>query len=149
MKDITEQMMEFFGADNVHVIEGPVPDLSDVYVDVRFTTNPCNSAEFVPDRQALLDACGFIPVWVQEWLDDEDVDEEDLSTYLAQRYGHPCFEYPMEGTVQEDGRYTYPSDPDLYPLMSVYVGEERLLYMYQYGIVAVPVGDSHVIVRMD
>ena len=141
------QMKEIFGTDNCTFIEGPVPDLTYVYGDDRFVTNPLNHPEFVDDRKRLLDAGGFLTLWIRDWLNGSR--DELLAKHMADAYGYPCFDIPMTGEV-DVGVYKFEGDPDLYPLIGVNVGMPVPLYIYQYAIVAFPCSDgSYQIVRMD
>jgi hypothetical protein len=62
------------------------------------------------------------------------------------RFGGFC--YPLGGSVDPDGVYTYPQDPDLYPLLKM-TCEGLTLYVYEYGIVALTDGARTLTARFD
>lgn len=60
---------------------------------------------------------------------------------------------PMTGgTILSNGIHKYPSDPDLYPLVSI-TYEEETVYVYEYGIVGIVTeteeGRETFVTRMD
>ena len=58
---------------------------------------------------------------------------------------------PMEGgSVTENGLYSYPSDPDLYPLCKIEMSQE-IIFFYEYEIIAIRNKDDKktVVLRVD
>lgn len=76
-------------------------------------------------------ACGFIP----SFFDFDD--DRPCVVQLRERYMFGCS--PLFGvTIQEDGTWQYPDDPDLPPLMSAdFPANNERVYIYQHAFVAV------------
>jgi len=89
-----------------------------------------------------LEACGYIPYWV----DDYNNTETGLKEHLANCYQFGLYE--MGGEVLEDGTYRYPGDDDL-PWIVKMTTPDGILYQYLYGIVAIPTEEGHFVTRMD
>lgn len=99
-------------------------------------------------KEHILDACGLIPHWVVSWNKEPEAGPKALFDFLDITYGFGM--HKMGGTLDADGTYRYPQDPPLYPLISMET-RDGTLYQYDYGIVAIPMGDQggHFITRMD
>lgn len=89
---------------------------------------------------------GLIPNFILQAQRDMEIEQYSFAEAMEKQYGWPAGK--MEGTVV-DGVYSYPSDPDLYPLAEYNCGEGITLYQYEYGIIAYVEPDKTTIVRMD
>ena len=93
----------------------------------------------------IIESLGLIPQFVNNpmYVDKSLKETLDLSYGfgLHKMYG---------GKVEEDGRFTYPEDPDLYPLAKMIRGNEYL-YQYPHAIIAIWCADteSYFVTRMD
>jgi len=97
------------------------------------------------DPQKLIEACGAIPHWMLEWFMEGD--KPPIKDWLDDRYKFGLY-HMDKAEIGVNGRYTYPEDEPLYPLISIDTGE-GIFFMYQYAIVAIPTPDGHYITRMD
>lgn len=87
--------------------------------------------KFPASPNAILEACGLLPHWLLEGLQNGEPAKDALISRYQFYFG------PMEGgKILPDGRYEYPDDPYLYPLVKVEHGDE-IIYFYQYAIVGV------------
>ena len=87
---------------------------------------------------------GSLPSWVM----NPTFFEFPLKEALDKQYGFGLFE-TKGGKVSKDGIFSYPEDPDLYPIAEIIRGDETF-YQYQYGIVAIIQKDgSSFVTRMD
>lgn len=93
----------------------------------------------------LLELAGVIPKWV------EDIPEtSNVKDGLTRLYGFGNL-FKMTGyTIHNDGKLSYPEDPDLYPLIK-FDRKFETIYQYEYGIVAITYkdGSSTFVTRMD
>jgi len=95
-------------------------------------------------KQNLAEACGLIPNWVMDY----EYDDLNMKDMLQKYYPFGMFPIPKT-TVSDSGVFSYPEDPDLYPLVKMSRGEE-IIYQYQYGLVAIVQPDgSAFCTRMD
>ena len=96
----------------------------------------------------LLESCGFIPYWVNNWF--QLALPYDLKEFLTKSYGFGNLSELKGGKITKKGNYKYPEDPLLYPLLKVST-PEGYFYQYPYGIVAIPLGykKGHFVTRMD
>jgi len=103
--------------------------------------DPTNNFEGV-DPDKLVKSVGYIPTFINP--ESDDVVKEALHHY---GFGGPEM---TGGTIEEDGTYKYPEDPDLYPLCKGYAGD-KLIFIYQFGIIAFvdTEGDGSVVHRFD
>ena len=77
----------------------------------------------------MTEACGIIPHWIRR-LNHASIKERLLESY-------PYFSGEMVGgALHRDGTYTYPEDPDLFPLMS-FESDTEICFIYVYGIVGI------------
>lgn len=80
------------------------------------------------DPDALRDAMGILPLWV------DDQDPRPAKEQFEEKYQFGCF--PMTGgTVDEEGTFWYPGDPPMPPIGKIERSQETV-YFYQYAIVA-------------
>ena len=96
---------------------------------------------------------GYIPHIFAEavMLSDErgDVSLDAVAQSMNDVYGFGGFSYPMGGDVDSvSGVYSYPGDPDQFPLVDIRTHGLRLL-VYPYGIVALTDGDRTKTARFD
>lgn len=99
------------------------------------------------DPERLIEACGLIPHWVVEYAMEGD--RNGIKDHLDKAYGFGLY-HIEKGEIDKDGyTYRYPEDEPLKPLISMNLGDEGLLLMYQYAIVAIPTPDGWFITRMD
>jgi hypothetical protein len=101
--------------------------------------------------------------WITTWIDKYEWDTGVYSLYswmeLQYEYSAGMKPRPMEGKVCEyDGAYdSKDGDPTLHPLLIIKVIMDatggvgkRLVYIYDYGIVAIPIiSGGYKVVRMD
>lgn len=109
----------------------------------KLTIDPNN--KFNRPDHFLLEACGFIPGWVAEWADSDSA--KSLKDHLDDTYGFGLYQFD-QGSINEQGTYSYPQDEDLDPLIKIET-DEGDFYMYQYAIVAIPTPTGPFICRMD
>lgn len=104
-------------------------------------TNNCSNKTL----SYLGDLLGILPDWVRSCPESED-----LVPYLSECYGFGALLGMEGGVIKEDGVYTYPDDPDLYPLISM-EREQETVFIYYYGIVGIVYKDvrSAFVTRMD
>jgi len=91
----------------------------------------------------LLEVPGTLLPWAIETEEGESVRDSFERNYCC-----PVFE--MQGEITDDGLFTYPGDPDLYPVVLL-MTEKEDVFFYQYAIVAIlnkDTGDTF-ITRMD
>lgn len=113
-------------------------------MEVEFHLDPLSKFEnYTPDD--IMDVCGFIP----QWLVAEELIEYDALTALDKAYQWGPLTHLEKSVVNEDGSYSYPGDPDMYPLIIIKRGKDTVI-QYQYGMVAIKVDDKpFVVTRMD
>ena len=103
----------------------------------------------------LFEATGLIPYFVQEaaFSKDGNTTAKEVMDIMNECYGFGMGDYNMleqGGTVDAEGRYLYPDDPELVPLVQFELDTGVKVYVYQYALVAVvdPEGNE-IMVRMD
>ena len=100
-----------------------------------------NHTDLTPSQ--IMEWCGFIPHWLYNVSDYDSIKE-----CLIDQYDYYSGEM-SGGTIDDKGVYTYPEDPPLYPLITVY-GDGEIFHQYNYGIVATVQKDgTQWIARMD
>ena len=104
--------------------------------------NPTGKNEVNP--LYLPDLLGFIP----SWLDNPVLRGESAKEALEKQYIYGSMYENEESTVSSDGTMSYPGDPDLYPLVKTYRGEE-VIYIYHYGLVSIVSKSGFFCTRMD
>jgi hypothetical protein len=92
-----------------------------------------------------VDNIGWIPDFIYRALLAPAV---PLAVSMLEAYQFPLS--PMTGgDVHDDGRYTYPEDPDLLPLAKITTAR-GIVYIYEFGIVAIcETGLDCVVYRFD
>ena len=101
-------------------------------------------------RRKLVMALGIVPVFVDDAYkaagEDATVEEMHKGTTGAYQW----YIGDMEGgTINDEGVYQYPEDPDLHPLVEWSLDSGTKVYMYQYAIVAFTDGETTKVTRMD
>lgn len=86
----------------------------------------------------LVEACGLIPAFVAEAEIGlgEGAPLEALHRAVMEIYGYGLGHPMTGGEVTPEGVYTYPEDPDLYPLVSLQTAQGHEVLIYQYAITA-------------
>ena len=98
----------------------------------------------------LLEACGFITYFfdaIKEDIIPHETSAEGVMTLMMEEYGFPT-DIRMEGTLEENGVYKYPEDPDLYPYVCMSTKGVDV-FIYPYGIVAIQTETDTSIPRME
>lgn len=85
----------------------------------------------VPETR-IIEACGLLPRFVL-------ADDAPIRANLEHCYAFGVHEI-TGGTIDPDGTHHYPEDPDLYPLMVIRKGAERM-FIYEAAIVGI-LGDD-------
>jgi len=110
--------------------------LSDLVLDREL--NPAGDADIggaTPDR--IIEACGIIPDFFAEaCLPEGPRTLQQVADDMEAGYGFGGFCYPLGGAVSPQGVYSYPEDPDLYPLVRYRFGAFEC-YVYPYAITAI------------
>ena len=78
-------------------------------------------------RPRIINSLGFILHWIAN-------EERSFQEQVTESYGFPVFEM-KGGTVDSDGKYSYPEDPVLAPLCK-WERDGEVAYMYEYAIMA-------------
>ncbi len=109
----------------------------------KYMIDPLNKYPHVSEEN-LIATLGFIPGWAL----NSEFEDKPLKEALDVQYGFGLYE--MTGsTIEEDGTWKYPEDPDLFPILELKRGNETL-YQYEHGLVAIVQEDgSSFCTRMD
>ena len=91
----------------------------------------------------IIETIGVLPFWLSEGLEEGETAEHALLSRYEYANGAMT-----GGTIDKEGVYTYPSDPDLYPLAKV-VTETGTIYFYEYAMVSIVTDDKTTTYRMD
>ncbi|RLI66795.1 MAG: hypothetical protein DRO67_00030 [Candidatus Asgardarchaeum californiense] len=106
---------------------------------IRYEVDPIGKYPHV-SAQTLINSIGIIPTFLNP--EAENVIEEAVGSYGFSMG-------PMTGgTIEKDGTYKYPGDPDLYPLTRCVV-KDVIVFIYPYGMTAFVDGDKTVMYRFD
>jgi hypothetical protein len=110
--------------------------------------DPLNKFTDADGDEALTDACGYLLGWAVVGPDGEDTGSLEDNLVKSYHFFAGWFDSGVE--VSDNGVYSYPEDPDLYPLVSLHRGDQTL-HIYQYGIIAVrsDSGADYKVTRMD
>jgi len=93
--------------------------------------------------EAILEACGYIPIWIFDSPDDPFL--TTLNREYAFAGGWQSFEGPA---LDSRSRWIYPGDPPLDPLIRIEREGETLL-QFQYGLVALTTNGITSFARLD
>jgi len=97
--------------------------------EVKWILDPLKKFQHVSPEE-LVNHLGLIPDFIIN--DPETVEQTALG-----RYGFWAGPPMSDGTVNKDFSFSYPGDPDLYPLAIGLVGEkETFVVVYKYGMIA-------------
>lgn len=100
----------------------------------------------------LIEACGIIPQFVNYAADTGAEDAQAFMDLMSEAYGFGLSGNMLDhgGAVSPEGKYTYPEDAPLYPLVEWRTPEGITVWVYEYAIVAVRDSkDNTVMTRMD
>ena len=100
--------------------------------------------KFTVPTEQLMEMCGVLVNWACL-----AVRSENMKQSLEDSYGFGTLLEMTGGTVTDNGTYQYPEDPDLYPLVTVYVNMVPRVHIYEYAIVALVQGQDTFVTRMD
>ena len=93
------------------------------------------------DDWTMKNMIGLIPSFITTTTDN--LVKEALRNY---GFGGP----EMGGTVNKEGIYSYPGDPDLFPIACCRLMNDKTIYIYEYAIVAfIGFNKKDVIYRFD
>lgn len=98
------------------------------------------------EKAQIVEALGILPVWACDKRPEEGFED------CFKR----CYDFWMgdiggETEIAEDGTYSYPDDPDMYPVLRLWDGEEEVLF-YPHALVAIrTIGSEYpaFVTRMD
>ena len=92
----------------------------------------------------IFNIAGVLPLWVAR-----AIQTNDPINALSELYGFPVHQSTGATINPDTGVYSYPDDPDLYPLFSLSHGVYTA-YIYEYALVAVfKTGEKILSTRMD
>ena len=118
------------------------------FVEMTNTFDPLKKYKGQPLREAM----GLIPYFIIEAATRGPTGAREVLDYMNEAYGFGGPEM-TGGTIEEDGTYTYPEDPDLYPYakfnLSGPEGSIADVFVYPYAIVAVRDDKETLLTRMD
>jgi hypothetical protein len=110
--------------------------------NIQIQTDPLNKYQEI-STYALLEACGIIPYWIAS-CDPK----QSLKEVLLANYDYYSGEM-TGGTLYPNGRYDYPEDPSLFPLVS-FTKDSEVCFIYQYGMVGISTSNGETwVTRMD
>lgn len=141
MTDVNQEPVA--GSEQPQTLRMSKIDLMKAIVNIYVEFDP---NDMYRERPLGMDTLGLIPFWVFEWNNVDDADMT-LKDYLDKRYGYGLYEMD-KSTISSKGVYSYPDDPDLYPIAKMDT-RAGVFYQYDYGIVAIPTEDGHFVTRMD
>ena len=97
--------------------------------NVKMNVDPAH--HYGPDmRRELIEACGIIPQFVFGTHDTMAKNMEENYEYFLGDWKQG------DATIDEEGRFCFPGDPPLVPLMSIVCNDE-VVFIYSHAIVAV------------
>ena len=112
-------------------------------MSIEITVDPLNKF-YKHTQNEIMELCGIIPHFVVA----KNYRHYRLKEALESQYGFPVYEIE-EATISPEGVYSYPEDPDMYPLIKM-TRDGETFYQYAYGIVAVIGSDgTSYVTRMD
>lgn len=113
-------------------------------MNIQVMLNPLNKNLSVLTAEKIRYICGILP----DWAANQDFEELDAYRAFEKQYSFPIYTID-KGTIDDNGVYHYPEDPDLYPLIKMIRGDE-VLYFYEHAIVGIVHRDnSRTVIRMD
>jgi hypothetical protein len=144
-------------------------------------TNPANSDQYTIDSEKLLAACGYIPQFFYQAVHNikehntlvegypkvlqelglsrepevrpelEELTVESIAKQMDEIYQFGGFQFPVEGTIDEQGILIspYEEDQDMYPLVRFFDPTHNFeLFVYRSGIVGLRDSKNHDNVKM-
>lgn len=99
----------------------------------------------LPFPNGIGDIIGIIPTFFSADQAHQSFDE--WKSEVEGNYGYPVSE--LGGTVEENGVYKYPEDPDLLPLVVAKVSPYKSVCIYTHGIVSMRSNGETFVCRMD
>lgn len=116
-------------------------------------TDPLDKFPTATDA-SLIAACGLILGWAREAIAEAYLDEvppSSVAALLTSRYAYPTHDYYNEKcSINADGVYSYPDDPDMYPMVKIHSPEVGVtIFIYQHSLVAVRTDTEVRLYRMD
>ncbi len=115
------------------------------------TLNPCGKYKN-KEAEHVWDAMGLLPYFIAECALSSTQGGSETFDAMGQCYGFPMFNMLEDGKgkVSEEGVYSYPQDPDLYPYAQFELGNNTTILVYPYGLVYFKDKDGYeAMARMD
>ncbi len=100
----------------------------------------------------IMTAMGLLPYFVAEVSNESPAGGPEALAAMSGCYGFPVNNMLESGlgSVSEEGVYSYPEDPDMYPYAEFGVGTEIQIFVYPYGMVYIRDDDGfEAMARMD
>ena len=116
-------------------------------MDIKTTIDPTGyfASQASHEMEYAIESLGILPHWVTKAEDTESIREA-----FDRQYNFGLFEFHGI-TINAEGVFSYPEDPDLYPIISMVRGSETA-YFYQSAMVAIINKDQNIaqfVTRMD
>ena len=98
------------------------------------------------EPRLLIYLCNVILQWAHISV-ESDVSMKEV---ISEHYGYGLHPFGEEGSVDKDGVYTYPGDPDLYPI-SIISTPKEIIFCYMHEIIAIRNRESNeeLVLRVD
>jgi hypothetical protein len=111
--------------------------------------DPTDSFKGIKPKK-LLEATGLLSHFALDVAYSTPESVQEAFSMLMDCYGYGMGQDGVtDATVSPEGVYSYPEDPDLYPLVAFGLTEDIIFYVYQYAICAVTDGTDTLMMRMD
>jgi len=111
-----------------------------VVIMLAFEFNP--TGHFNDDQSYLMEMIGILPHWLA--VGDKSLPAKEI---FDAAYDFGLFSI-TGGKIDDNGIFSYPEDPPLYPIAKVIRGKE-IIYFYESAIVAIVSKDETFVTRMD
>lgn len=95
------------------------------------------------DPRYLFEMCGYLP----QWALNPNMYDMPVKDVFNKMYPFGLFEI-NGATIGDNGKMSYPGDPDLYPFVEIDRFNEKV-YIYQSAIVAIVSDKTTFVTRMD
>lgn len=119
-----------------------------LYKSDRPFTLAIHTDKHTQDKDTLLNEVGLLPALFMDSMGTTLL-ERGTFGYARTAGVSPKWQANSKAKIV-NMRYTYPEDPDLQPLVSIYLDDtEELVHLYAYGLVAVYDGSRWLTARMD
>jgi len=73
---------------------------------------------------------------IYAWAQNSIIENAPIKEIIEWHYGYPLDPFGTKGSVNEEGIYSYPSDPDLYPIATITTAKE-IIFCYEYEIICI------------